>query len=412
MPIHRKVAQLSLVISILVILALLHQHSSASIQAFNLRHGLEWLNESLPTSSQQGSRSMALDRWKPPYTSAVGMEPASPSKKQESEYTRTLVIPRMKDDDIAWIVKELPDVNVTVYVANDPSALLHSPKNKGHEVMVYLTYIIDHYDKLPDVVVFMHAHRWTHHNNEVLGHDAPQMIRRFSNAHVVRQGYVNMRCHWSPGCPEWLHPGSEAEVLGKQEEAVLVESWAELFPSDPLPKTLAQPCCAQFALSKQRIHSIPLSQFTFFRDWILKTPLSDYISGRIWEYSWQYLFTSQGVFCPAEHLCYCDAFGVCFGGGAEFSKYEEMQRIKLKYEAQANEMGQQKLLRETDEDWTIANASQLLPPKSKEYLYLRRQIDALDKELAIRKNKAIERGDDPRSRAEECGRQWKEGDGY
>ena len=278
--------------------------------------------------------------------------------------------------------------------------------------MVYLTYIIDHYDVLPDVIVFMHAHRWTHHNNELLGYDAPQMIRRLSSAHVTRQGYVNMRCHWSPGCPEWLHPGGREEVLGKQEEAVLVESWAELFPSDPLPKTLAQPCCAQFALSRQRIHSIPLRRFTFFRDWILRTPLSDYISGRIWEYSWQYLFTSQGVYCPAEHLCYCDAFGVCFGGAVEFSNYKDMQGNKLEYEAQINKMRQQTLLLQADQNWKSTNASKIPPIETDKYSHLLRQVDALDKELASRRKKAIERGNDPRKRAEECGRQWTEGDGY
>ena len=406
MSIHKKLAHLSMVAIFLVVLALLHQHNSASINTYKKHNGLEWPNGSLPTSSHKGTRWTAFGRWKPPSTSSVSKQRARPSKKLESEFTRTLVVPRVKDDDISWIAQELPDLDVVVYVANDPSAPLHSPKNKGNEVMVYLTYIIDHYDELPDVIIFMHAHRWTHHNNELLGYDAPQMIRRLSNAHVTRQGYVNMRCHWSPGCPEWLHPGSREEALGKQEEAVLVESWAELFPSDPIPKTLAQPCCAQFALSGQRIHSIPLSRFTFFRDWILRTPLSDYISGRIWEYSWQYLFTRQNVSCPAEHICYCDAFGVCFGGAINFNNYEIMRRAKLEYEAQINVLLQQAPPHKADENWNTTNASGMLPVESDKYSYLHRQVEALDKELVSRKRKAIEQGNDPRKRAQECGRQW------
>ena len=410
MSIHRKVAQLSLAGIFLVVLALLRQHSSASIQGSKGRQELQWLNGSLPTSPPGGSTWTHLGHLRTPYSSSVSQKHARPFQKQESEYTRTLVVPQMKTDDTSWIAKELPDLSATVYIANDPSASLHPPKNKGHEVMVYLTYIIDHYNKLPDIIIFMHAHRWTHHNNELLDNDAIQIIRRLSNAYVSRQGYVNLRCQWVPGCPEWLHPDSGKENLGKQEEAVLSDAWNELFPSHPLPMTLSQPCCAQFALSRQRVHSIPLSQFAFFRDWILRTPLSDYISGRIWEYSWQYLFTNQSVSCPAEHLCYCDAFGVCFGGAEEYSNYEDARLTKLDYEAQIEELRQQQVLsRMPGERSNNANTSSV---ESNKYSYLYGQVRALDRELAARRKNAIERGSDPRMRAEECGRQWKDGDGF
>lgn len=331
-------------------------------------------------------------------------------KKPGSVYTRVLVIPRMKDDDTSWIAEELPDTNVAIYVANDPMVPLHPPKNKGHEVMIYFTYIIDHYDRLPDVVIFMHAHRFTHHNNELLGYDAPQMIRRLRDDHVIREGYVNLRCNWSPGCPEWLHPDSTEEFLGKQEEAVLSESWSELFPLDPLPKSLAQACCAQFALSKERIHSIPLRSFIFYRDWILRTPLSDYISGRIWEYSWQFLFTSKSVSCPAEHICYCDGFGVCFGGEAKYKEFEDLQRTKQDYETEMNGL-QRQLSTARDADGVgRVNMSNAEAPVAGLSSHLNDQIKALDKELSVRMQDAIERGNDPRKRAEECGRQWFEGD--
>lgn len=404
MSIHRRRIYLSLVGVFLVLLALLRRHVPLSIHSSAGFQRAHLANMSLPTSSPNGSIRSSLEALRTPHSLLAGQIQSDPFQKQESDYTRMLVVPRMKGDDISWIANELPRLNTTVYTANDPSAPLHPPKNKGHEVMVYLTYIIDHYHKLPDVVIFMHAHRWTHHNNELLGNDATQMIRRLSNAHVSRQGYVNMRCRWVPGCPEWLHPDSRDENLSKQEEAVLLDSWNELFPSRPLPVTLSQPCCAQFALSRQRIHSIPLSQFTFFRDWILRTPLSDYISGRIWEYSWQYLFTNQSVFCPAEHLCYCDAFGVCFGGATEYSNYENMRRTKVDYEARMDELRRQEVLTFMPGQHS-SNASPFTRVSTM-YSHLQGQAKALDRELAARKKDAIQRGNDPRQRAAECGRQW------
>lgn len=250
----------------------------------------------------------------------------------ESIYSRVLVIPCLNEMETDWIRTKLPDVELATYVANDTGAIMHPPRNKGHEVMGYLSYIIDHYANLPDIVVFMHAHRWAPHNAELLNYDAVEMIKRLSGQHVLRQGYVNMRCKWDPGCPEWLHPTNKHETLTRQEEMMASKCWAELFPLQALPPFLAQACCAQFALSRERILSIPLSRFIYYRDWVLTTPLSDYISGRIWEYLWHFLFTGSSSYCPAEHRCYCETYGICFAGEGSFEDFKKLrhQRDDLK----------------------------------------------------------------------------------
>lgn len=335
------------------------------------------------------------------YRSAFYFRPGTP----KPSYTRVMVVPRLKSDNVSWIADELPDMDVAVYVANDPMTPLHPPKNKGHEVMIYLTYIIDHYDALPDVLIFMHAHRWTHHNNELLAYDAVEMVRRLSSDHVIRQGYVNMRCHWSPGCPDWLHPDSARETLEKQEQPLLSLCWSELFPSDPLPVALGQACCAQFAVGKERILSIPLSRFIFYRDWISRTSLSDYISGRIWEYSWQFLFTGQSILCPAEHVCYCDGFGLCFGGAAEYNEFIELRRTKQDLEIEINGSLEQRALfqKENSKDQR-SNASGVNAFDSIRYASLVDKVDALEQQLSTRREHALRRGDSPKNRAEECGR--------
>lgn len=258
--------------------------------------------------------------------SQSSLDLARPSTDQDSgRYcTPTLVVPRMKDDDISWMDELTGSLHFDIYIADDFAAAAHPPTNKGHEVMIYLTYIIDHYDKLPEAVIFMHAHRRTHHNNDLLDFDAVEMIKRLRMDHVLKQGYFNMRCGWLPGCPQWLDASGGHEVMNKQEQAVLSESWQELFPLDPLPPNLAQPCCSQFAVSRQRIQSIPRSRYIFWRDWVMKTPLTNYVSGRIWEYSWHYLFTRESVLCPAEHVCYCDGFGLCFESQEVYRTFREL----------------------------------------------------------------------------------------
>ena len=328
-------------------------------------------------------------------------------KPPGSAYSRIVVIPRMQEDNVSWISEELPDIPTAIYTANNPKAPLHPPRNKGHEVMIYLTYIIDHYDSLPDIMIFMHAHRYTHHNADLLGFDAVQMIRRLSSDHVVRQGYVNMRCQWNPGCPEWLHPENATESLERQEEVVLEASWLELFPSEPLPRALGQPCCAQFAVSRERVRTIPLSSFVFYRDWVLRTPLSDYVSGRIWEYLWQFLFTGQSILCPAEYVCWCDAFGLCFGGAGE---YAELQRLRNSSNGFRDElkMLQQQGSEILPEGTAFASGSKSSMTDPGRHSYLNSKIAALDMEVFARRKAALERGLSPEARAQECGRSWEQ----
>ncbi|KAI9678825.1 MAG: hypothetical protein M1817_005885 [Caeruleum heppii] len=327
-------------------------------------------------------------------------------------HSRVLVVASTSDEDTTWIETELPNLETAIYVADDPQAPLRPPKNKGHEVMIYLSYIIDQYDKLPEVVLFMHAHRWSYHNNELQGADAVQMIKALSNERVTREGYVNVRCHWDPGCPGHLHPLSKVMDF-HQLQGVMAEKWVELFPLDPIPDTLSQPCCAQFAVSRARIQSIPISRFIAYRDWLLRTHLTDYYSGRLWEYLWHFIFTGQTVLCPKEHVCYCDGYGICFGGEEQYNDWFSIQDQKKRFDSELGEW--QKKDQEVKDAVEKGDAVDGMWPDAPETgrdVFLRDQIDALNKELDTRKDAAIERGRDPKNRALEAGREWKEGDGF
>ncbi|KAH0559700.1 hypothetical protein GP486_003785 [Trichoglossum hirsutum] len=341
--------------------------------------------------------------------SAVTLSPGS-------NYTRTLVIPRLTSENVSWIAEELPDLDTAIYVVNDPNAPLHPPKNKGNEAMVYLTYIIDHYESLPDIMIFMHAHRFSWHNNDILGNDAVQMIKRLSSEHVMRQGYVNLRCHWKPGCPDWLQPKAQEEDIVKQEQLMLKQSWPELFPLDPLPTVLAQPCCSQFALTRERVLSVPKPRFVYFRDWLLRTPLSTYISGRIWEYIWQFIFTGQTVVCPVMHICYCDAYGVCFNGEREFNKWFKLryERSQLVFMEKSRQLSN-KMAKDPKAKGLIDGPAGFDYPdvgEDSDLKDLGDKIRAIRDELQTMIDTAIERGRYPRNRALAAGREWKEGDGF
>lgn len=242
------------------------------------------------------------------------------------EYSMTVVVGKRKVDDTEWLDLELPSsIKNAVYVVDDPDAPLHPPQNKGNEVMVYLTYIIDHYEELSDISIFMHHHRWAWHNNDLLHNDAVTTLNHLLPQRIIREGYVNLRCQWDPGCPTWLNPSSTQISEDKLEEPYVKEIWGALFPSDPLPSNLAQTCCSQFALSRDRIHAIPQAEYERIRTWVLTTSMPDHLSGRVFEYLWQHLFAGQAVLCPSQHACYCDLYGICFEDEATFQHWFELR---------------------------------------------------------------------------------------
>ena len=355
---------------------------------------------------QQQDPDFAIWNPKPNFKPGSAMPP-------EHNYTSTLIVAKVKDEDTEWMDKELPDQPKAIYVADDPTAPLHPPKNKGHEVMIYLSWIIDNYNDLPDVAIFMHAHQRTWHNDDIMGNDALNLVRRLSRQRVWREGFVNMRCSWNPGCPDWMHPSETETNEYKQEEALLAKSWSELFPLDEVPQILAQPCCAQFALSRERIQAKPHAQYLWYREWLFSTKIHDNLSGRIWEYVWQFVFTGENVYCPKEHICFCDQYGSCFGGEQEFYEFMQVRNQLGERERELREWEEERdTINAVLKEGRIAEAADMKMPKKGWDIELKDQIERLRPIVYQLQEEAVVRGDDPSMRAKEAGREWRDGDGF
>lgn len=176
--------------------------------------------------------------------------------------------------------------------------------------MAYLSYIIDYYDSLPAALVFLHPHRagflaaW--HTDTPL-HDNVHALQALQLPFVQANGYVNLRCNWNPGC-------EEAHRFNKH---VTPEVWHDVFdgmsmlrpspatntssPPDPYamayepPAKVGAACCAQFAVSRDRVRQRPLSDYERFRQWIVDTHMSDAHSGRVFEFLWHVIFGMDAV---------------------------------------------------------------------------------------------------------------------
>ncbi|KAI1097871.1 hypothetical protein F4804DRAFT_338771 [Jackrogersella minutella] len=256
------------------------------------------------------------------YPIASGATTANSTRHRETE----IVVASTKREDASWIYRHFAHWNPQVYIADDRYALLRVPKNKGREAMVYLTYIIDNYDNLPDTAIFIHASRFQWHNDDP-NYDTIPTLRNLRLPYVREAGYVNLRCTWVVGCPAEIRPFEDEDAAQrangerKQPSAKTIfrQAFEQLLPEVPVPPLVAVSCCSQFAVAGPTIRRHPKERYVRFRDWLLDTPLDDSLSGRVMEFSWHIIFGKEAVHCPTAKECYCNVFGLCELPCNEFS---------------------------------------------------------------------------------------------
>ncbi|TKA68116.1 hypothetical protein B0A55_08290 [Friedmanniomyces simplex] len=204
-------------------------------------------------------------------------------------------------DDVTWMASIEQNWTTFPYDVdtphNDADPRLHLPAAKGHEAIVYLTWLIAHYDALPWHAVFVHGHRDAWHQPEDIVH----LITGLKRPALARAGYVSLRCDWYPSCPAEIRPlDHDAVVWGpgvwrNEAELAIAGNWRLLFPGEELPQTIAAPCCAQFAVIRQAILRRPKSDYERMRQWLMDTLLVDDVSGRVFEKLWAYILTGEAV---------------------------------------------------------------------------------------------------------------------
>lgn len=179
------------------------------------------------------------------------------------------------------------------------------------------------------------------------------------------------------------------------EEPIIGAAWIELFgPAVPVPDTLAQPCCGQFAVSRERLRALSKEQYLHFRRWLTQTQYADNISGRVFEYIWQFLFTGIAETCPPESVCYCDGFGLCFGGEKPYRDYLAKKEELTKLQEIVHNAERDQAAHSADSNY---HGGDMAAAKDRLIDKVKRVKVELDKTFA----EALRKGDDPVQRAAE-----------
>lgn len=221
-------------------------------------------------------------------------------KSQQASISKTLVLASTTRDDTTWLSEIPSSLNWTVanYRVDAPlSPALSVPSTNGNEAMVYLTYIIDHYDTLPDVIFFHHAHfqAWHQQLNTI------EELTRLRSSFILKAGYASTRC--LPGCENIVklaggQPGDFAKFASLDRKihlVTLLDAFLEEEKGETIPDKIAAPCCAQFAVSREAIRRREREWWVDLRNWVINTPLQSLNSGRLMEHLWHLWFGMEAM---------------------------------------------------------------------------------------------------------------------
>ncbi|KAJ6257290.1 hypothetical protein Dda_8179 [Drechslerella dactyloides] len=225
---------------------------------------------------------------------------ASQNSTETSQLSKSVILGKTKNEDAAWVNKKLPEWRPMIYAMDEPEPIdyLPVPVNKGREAMSYLSYLIDYYNDLSDVNVFIHAHEKGAWHNEFQHQDYSivNMLNRLKLDNVHKNGYVNLRCNGAPGCnPPELHP-TGTDFKPDSIERGFNKLWEHLYGNTSFPESVGVACCAQFAVSRAKIREQPREFYLSAREWILWTDEQD--PGRTLEYFWHIMFGMPAVHNP------------------------------------------------------------------------------------------------------------------
>ena len=189
-----------------------------------------------------------------------------------------IVVSRYKRDT-SWTEKFkefAPEANIMVYDKETPENPYNVPVNKGNEASVYLKYIVDYYETLPEYTFFCHDEEFAwHHSGSIINH--------FEIALLSGRPYYNVNDKIILG-----------DIRGNDYGYQSILDWYEDFIEEYIPmKSLPNPDwtsgyrgSAQFFVHKDIIRCLPKKFYENLYTWITRTTITSAQSGRFLEWTW------------------------------------------------------------------------------------------------------------------------------
>ena len=184
-----------------------------------------------------------------------------------------------------WIRKLNTDAVAVIYTTGqgtfEPVEIeKHYCKNKGMDAGMYLSYIIDHYDTLPERILFCHHHEtnWTQDKS---------LSEIINSLNWEAADYFNIGAR-----AMYINP---FKLISQEHIDIIKANWHIFAGHIEYTEELMMYCGTQFCVHQDLIKQYEKEFYVKLRYWVYNTELSDYFSGRMFEYFWHYLLTHDPI---------------------------------------------------------------------------------------------------------------------
>tara|TARA_X000000368_G_C23001654_1_gene699247 strand:+ start:782 stop:1363 length:582 start_codon:yes stop_codon:yes gene_type:complete len=149
--------------------------------------------------------------------------------------------------------------------------------NKGYEASAYLEYIINNYENLPDICIFVHGHRNDWHHKENIDEKIKNLDFSYNyyNINELKTDYLKNHIKEFSILKNYIYIFNN--ILNKQ---IIVQN-------------IKYKPCAQFYVKKENIliHSIDIYKKLY--NFLMTTNIHSFWSARFFEYLWHFIFTNN-----------------------------------------------------------------------------------------------------------------------
>jgi hypothetical protein len=157
------------------------------------------------------------------------------------------------------------------------------PPNKGNEASSFLQYIIENYDNLDDITVFVHGHRSDWHHKE----NIDEKINRIA----FDKDYYNINTN---------DTGNSLTPLTKHHDSLakmkqMLPQLGNILNIRFEPAKIVYRNSAQFYVKKELIKKHSKETYFKLHAWLMYNNESSYYTGRAFEYTWHIIFTGRHV---------------------------------------------------------------------------------------------------------------------
>lgn len=200
--------------------------------------------------------------------------------KKPIEDSNAVVVSSHYKEDLNW-------VNLVNYPVKIYSKTIKNQNfidfNKVQEVPAYLKYIIENYNNLPEYSIFVHGHLTSEHQED-------NIVNLINNVKLDKP-IINLNRK------DWFQTISKGDEFKDRKFSWIEENWKDLIGNYlTMPSSFSFPSCAQFAIHKSCIQQHPIQFWQHLFDWCKNTNLENFVSSRIFEYIWYYIFSGKSNF--------------------------------------------------------------------------------------------------------------------